>query len=167
MFSRIYADTAGTRDMGFTVFYVTQKSLPKWSFRLGACGGTITTPQGILTSPSYPDNYSNDVECIYTISRPNMTYINLTISYFDTHCTDNLEMRDGRFESSPKMASFCGDGNVIPPYLLTSKNHLRIRYIMVSALLSMQLETENDIRYVDNTEMKYTFTCLADSHQTT
>ena len=101
--------------------------MASWSFRIGSCGGKIITPQGLLTSPYFPFNYPNDVECSYIISRPTRTFINLTISYFDTLCGDNLEMWDGIDENSPKMASFCGNGDVIPPYLLTSTNNLKIR----------------------------------------
>lgn len=97
------------------------------TFRIGSCGGSVITPQGLLTSPSYPDSYPNDAECIYTISRPEMTYINITFEGFDTLCGDNLEMWDGDSMNSPKMASFCGNGTVKPSYLLTSQNHLIMR----------------------------------------
>ena len=114
-------------EIGFSVSYDTHNGQSPWSFRLGSCGGTVTTQHGLLTSPSYPDNYPNDVECIYTISRPNNTYINITISGFDTICEDNFEMWDGNSENSRKMATFCGSDGRIPPYLVTSQNHLRIR----------------------------------------
>ena len=114
-------------EIGFRVSFDTHNGQPPWSIRLGSCGGTITTQHGLLTSPSYPENYPNDVECIYTILRPKNTYINITISSFDIICEDNLEMWDGDSQNSPKMASFCGNDGIIPPYLLTSQNNLRIR----------------------------------------
>ena len=105
------------------------------SFRIGSCGGTIETPRGVLTSPSYPDSYSNDAECIYFISLPLMAKINMTFSSFDILCEDNLEVWDGNSDISPKMATFCGNGNVIPPFLVTSQNHLRIRYTLLVLMI--------------------------------
>ena len=58
----------------------------------------------------------------------------MTFEEFDIHCGDAIEMWDGSSEDSPKMASFCGNGSVIPPYLLTSQNHLKIRYILQNLL---------------------------------
>ena len=98
------------------------------TFRIGSCGSTVKTPQGILTSPFYPDKYPNDAECIYIISLPDMAKINMTFVSFDTDCGDNLEIWDGNSSTSPKMAAFCGNGDVIPSYLITSQKHLRIRY---------------------------------------
>ena len=126
---RLYSNNKDdSSDKGFGVSYETRNEQASWSFRLGSCGGNVTTPRGLLTSPSYPNNYLNDVECNYLISLPNGSYINITFEEFDIHCGDTLELWDGSSDDSPKMASFCGNGTVIPPYLLTSQNHLRIRY---------------------------------------
>merc|ERR1711879_543538 len=54
---------------GFQLRYESS-NVSKWSYNFGACGGNFTTPQGIITSPSYPDNYPDNADCIYTISQP-------------------------------------------------------------------------------------------------
>ncbi|XP_071477907.1 blastula protease 10-like [Diadema antillarum] len=34
---------------------------------VGTCGGDFTGNSGTMASPNYPDNYDNDLECVYTI----------------------------------------------------------------------------------------------------
>ena len=109
--------------------------MSKWSYNGGACGGSFTTPNGILTSPSYPENYPKNADCVYTISQPTGTVIHLNIltmdikysdygydHYYDykddydyhqyggvTCMTDYLEIRDGTSEQSPLIDGYCGD----------------------------------------------------------
>ena len=128
IFFRLYSNNQNGREIGFSLSYNSHDEAASWSFRIGSCGGAVTTAQGLLTSPSFPDSYPNDVDCNYTISRPDQTFINITISNFDALCGDKLELWDGNTDISQKMAQFCGDGEVIPPYLLTSTNNLRMRY---------------------------------------
>jgi len=102
------------------------------TYRIGACGGSFNTSKGILTSPSFPGNYPNGADCIYTISQPNGTYVNISILTMDINCKgstpDYIEMRDGYFEGSPLMGRFCGDRTNIPAVIQTTQNHLRIRW---------------------------------------
>lgn len=77
----------------------------------GKCGGSYTDHEGLLTSPSYPDNYPDRADCIYTLSLPNDTFLNLKFLTFDldaTDCKDYLEIRDGDSEKSPLIGTFCG-----------------------------------------------------------
>ena len=67
----------------------------------------------------------------------------MTFEEFDIHCGDAIEMWDGSSEDSPKMASFCGNGSVIPPHLLTSQNHLKIRYSLQNLL---EIEAREEVR---------------------
>ena len=68
----------------------------------GKCGGTITNPNGLLTSPSYPYKYPHKAQCIYLISQPNGTYVNISFISMDVKCQERyspgqnyIEMRDG------------------------------------------------------------------------
>ena len=88
---------------------------------LGASGGNFTAPQGLLTSPSFPQNYPDDTECTYIISQPNGTYINMKIvdmdlefedNYFGFSCHDYLEIRDGESEESELIGQFCGNNTL-------------------------------------------------------
>ena len=101
------------------------------TYRIGACGGSFNTPKGILTSPSYPRNYPDNADCIYTISQPVAPYISISFLHMDLDCegrpADYVELRDGDSEESPLMGSFCGDRSNVPAVMQTTQNHLRIR----------------------------------------
>ena len=104
---------------------------PNVTYSIGACGGNFTTLKGILTTPAYPWNYPNDVDCIYTISQPNGTYISMSILSMDIDCegtpSDYMEIKDGNSENSPLIAKSCGNGSHFPESIQTSQNHLSIR----------------------------------------
>ena len=101
---------------GFKILYetITSQDEPLWSYNSGSCGGHFTTSNGLLNSPSYPQNYPVYTECIYTISQPNGTHVNMTILNmdieYDSNCGwDYLEIRDGSSEASPLIDRLCGD----------------------------------------------------------
>ena len=52
---------------------------------VGECGGNFTMEDGILTSPSYPEKYPNYADCLYAISKPNGTYLELKLLMFDLY----------------------------------------------------------------------------------
>ena len=53
--------------------------------RLGACGGNLTSPIGLLTSPSYPNQYPENIECIYRITQDNVKSITIIFLDLDIH----------------------------------------------------------------------------------
>ena len=116
---------------GFLLEYQRLHGTPQVTYRIGACGGSFTTPKGIITSPSYPRNYSDNADCIYTISQPGGAYLSLSFLSMDIDCqgtpSDYIELRDGDSEGSPLMGSFCGDRSNAPAVMQTTQNHLRIR----------------------------------------
>ena len=92
---------------------------------IGACGGNFTASSGLLTSPSYPDNYPASKECVYIISLPSSTFLDLSFHMFDLRkkyqsIDDNIEIRDGGSEASPLIGSFFK--NSIPKFTQTTKN---------------------------------------------
>ena len=102
------------------------------------CGGIYSNSSGILTSPSYPNPYPYMADCVYLISQPNGTYVNISFLNMDIDCqkfgnisedfkSDYIEMRDGNSEDSPLMGIFCGDSNNVPDFMITTQNHLRLR----------------------------------------
>ena len=109
---------------------------PISSGNVGGCGGTFTSPVGLLTSPSYPDVYPNDANCVYIISTTKGTRINIRVVdmdieyesdnydyYYDNYdyhqyggvtCKyDYLEIRDGTSDQSPLIDAYCGDNTVV------------------------------------------------------
>ena len=118
---------------GFQLEY-NSTNVSQWTFRSGTCGGSFKTPQGIFTSPSYPDNYPDNADCIYTISQANDTAILLKILSMDFHsynwnpdCQSNdyIEIRDGPSDDSPLLDKLCGSD--IPAPIQTSNNQVWIK----------------------------------------
>ena len=78
----------------------------------GKCGGNFTTPHGLLTSPSYPEIYPNNIDCVYTITQPTGAAILLNVLSFNTErFSDFLEIRDGPSDASPLLAKLSGEGS--------------------------------------------------------
>ena len=100
------------------------------TFVAGACGGASETLNGTFTSPSYPDNYPDNVDCIYTITLPTGNMISLSTEMFDVEddngCSyDWLEIRDGSSDTSPTIGNYCGIN--MPSLLRSTQNNLWIR----------------------------------------
>ena len=104
------------------------------TYHLGKCGGYFTTPHGLLTSPSYPKNYSNNAYCTYIVSVPKGSYIKLTLLQVEIHCLlpdlDFLEMRDGGSEEAPLMIKFCEKKKHVPTEMTTSQNFFWMRFVV-------------------------------------
>ena len=109
------------------------------------CGSVCrdySSPNGILRSPYYPAPYTEDTDCVYTISQHSGTYIMLRILYIDinnsyydffnwdyvsdnTCGTDYLEIRDGQSEQSSLLDKICGTD--IPAPIQSTQNHMWLR----------------------------------------
>lgn len=118
--------------------HVTLTCLYDHLFCLGTCGYEFssTIPNGVITSPSYPNMYPKYAECIYSISQENGTYISLQIHIFNLLITerrkcssgkyrDFIEIRDGNSNDSVLMGKFCGTD--IPANIQSTSNNLWIR----------------------------------------
>ena len=119
------------RGLGFQLRYELT-NITEWSYNFGGCEGSFSTPNGILTSPSHPDNYPDNSNCISTISRPTGTVILLRFLSMDvfppypweTSCLgDYLEIRDGSSEDSPLMDKLCSNDSTENPGLIQSSQH--------------------------------------------
>ena len=106
-------------------------------FSLG-CGGNLSDPKGVLSSPFFPNPYPNNFECIYKVTQAIGTYVSLTIIYMDIDCEnydtyyDFLEIRNGDSESSPSMGKYCSNRKHLenPVLLQSASNNLWIRLIL-------------------------------------
>ena len=87
----------------------------------------------MLASPSYPDNYPDDSDCIYHISQPEGTNVTMKIlqvaMYRDATCQlqDYLEIRDGSDADTPILSVVCGFDPDIYPAIHSTQNHMWIR----------------------------------------
>ena len=95
------------------------------------CGGNYTNGSGVITTPFYPNLYPPVEECIYLISLPNGTNVNMTVLNMDIDChaagSDYVEMWDGKSEESQFIGRFCGNSSNMPAVFQTTQNYLRIR----------------------------------------
>jgi hypothetical protein len=97
-----------------------------------ACGGLYSTPNGLISSPYYPNPYPGNRECVYIISQTAGTYVNLNFLHFDIEGSydcgyDYLEIRDGDTANSTLMGRFCGDATLIPPPMTSTHNYVWIK----------------------------------------
>ncbi|XP_034025114.1 cubilin [Thalassophryne amazonica] len=84
-----------------------------------ACGGFIhlndNEPPGYITSPNYPKNYPQNIDCIWVISVPNgeAVQINFEDDFYiepTSDCIyDYLELRDGSTSNADPIARLCGN----------------------------------------------------------
>uniref|UniRef100_A0A3B5KPA0 CUB and Sushi multiple domains 3a n=1 Tax=Xiphophorus couchianus TaxID=32473 RepID=A0A3B5KPA0_9TELE len=126
-----------------------------------SCFFNFTTPSGVLLSPNYPQEYGNNMHCVWLIitnpeSRINLAFNDLSMekqfdflsikdggkvllnyvlisslsfnsSWFRTEVNyDVLEVRDGRFPSSPLIGSY--QGTQVPQFLISTSNFLYLLF---------------------------------------
>ena len=119
------------RGLGFKLDYESTNVAPQVNYRMGEsgkCGGMFTTlPFGIITSPSYPNKYPVNADCVYTISRPSGTVIHINFLDMDIHCRyDYIEIKDGLSKDSRRLTKLCG--NLAPSNIVKStQNHMWIK----------------------------------------
>ena len=128
----------------FKLRYDAMSGFPGTTHRQGKCGGIFSTLNGIFTSPSYPDYYPQDIDCIYKISTQTGKVILLTFPSLDVWCKttfrwissfvttkirlDYLEIRDGPRGASPLLRDLLCDSE-IPSPIQSTQEHLWIRYV--------------------------------------
>ena len=105
-----------TSGLGFQLGYEST-NVSEWSYSSGKCGGSFTTPNGIIASPSNLENYPDIADCIYIISQSTGAVILLNFFQMDVDCyavdgsnkmqKQYLEIRDGPSEASPLSAQLC------------------------------------------------------------
>ena len=120
---RFHSSRNGNR-AGFHIEYKVLKQFTE-------CGGFYSNASGVLSSPLHPNPYPDLADCVYLISQPNWTYVNMSFFNMDVDChgtpSDYIEMRDGKTEESPLMGRFCGNGRKVPAFMQTTQNHLKIK----------------------------------------
>ncbi|KAE8596094.1 hypothetical protein XENTR_v10015965 [Xenopus tropicalis] len=91
-----------------------------------ACGGTLHMETGAFNSPSYPENYPANTECVWNIlsspgNRLLLSFITFSVQHSDSCSHDYLEIREGN-ETGSLMGRFCGD--ILPSNITTITGHI-------------------------------------------
>ncbi|KAL1493429.1 hypothetical protein ABEB36_011486 [Hypothenemus hampei] len=93
------------------------------------CGGSLTESNGVIT---FENESLSDIECQWNITVRSSRTIQLTFEKFDLgttmRCKNYLIIRNGIFPNSPFLGDgrFCGPDK--PPNLVSSSNHLYLKY---------------------------------------
>ncbi|KAK3513783.1 hypothetical protein QTP70_028893 [Hemibagrus guttatus] len=107
------------------------------------CSRNLTALSGLIKTPGFPDNYSNNLECTFIIFAPKMSEIVLEFESFDME-TDNtgpagascrfdyLEIWDGYPTVGPHIGRYCGPNS--PG-----------RVVSYTGILSLFIHTDNAI----------------------
>uniref|UniRef100_A0A0X3NJV3 Metalloendopeptidase n=1 Tax=Schistocephalus solidus TaxID=70667 RepID=A0A0X3NJV3_SCHSO len=120
-----YRRSAGSLSTGFVAEYQA------------ICGGEVVQEEGIITSPSYPEFYKPNKECIWKIVVPVGFSVALTFQSFDIEKHDNcvydfLEIRDGLAETSPLLKKLCGSN--LPTPIKSTNNMMYVRFVSDSSV---------------------------------
>ncbi|GAB6021030.1 hypothetical protein CHUAL_003667 [Chamberlinius hualienensis] len=98
-----------------------------------ACGGQIDAPNGTITSPSFPDMYPPNKNCIWEIVAPPQYRITFNFTHFDMEgnnqdCEyDSVDIRSKMAKNEMrKHGVYCGTR--LPPVITSEGNNLRIEF---------------------------------------
>ncbi|GCC19449.1 hypothetical protein chiPu_0000001, partial [Chiloscyllium punctatum] len=106
-------------------------ALAQWNDSLPTCivpcGGILTKRRGSILSPSYPEPYDNNLNCIWKIMVPEGAGIQVQVISFATeHNWDSLDFYDGVDTNAPRLGSF--SGTTIPAFLNSTSNNLYLNF---------------------------------------
>ncbi|OXB69778.1 UNVERIFIED_CONTAM: hypothetical protein H355_009527, partial [Colinus virginianus] len=93
--------------------YRTPRLIDALTIGTAECEQKIHSPNGIITSPNWPDKYPSRKECTWEISATPGQRVKLTFNEFEIEqhqeCAyDHLEVFDGESEKSPILGRLCG-----------------------------------------------------------
>ncbi|XP_066271849.1 CUB and sushi domain-containing protein 1-like [Branchiostoma lanceolatum] len=94
---------------------------------------TNSVTEGYITSPNYPGDYPNNIDCSWTITAPSTSRIQLdflgmfNIEDGDIHCPyDYVQALEGQISSLSVLGKFCG--LTLPPTVRTVGNVMTVRF---------------------------------------
>ena len=100
------------------------------SYSLSPCGGVLEGPVAMVTSPNYPLNYPDNVNCFWLLKFTEGSQIEIKTASFslDSDCSaDNVTIRNGGAPDSPVLWSGCG--NQVPPEHMSQSNMVTIQFV--------------------------------------
>lgn len=131
-----------TTDNHLFISFVSDASIEGSGFKLvfeahsQACGGVIELndgdPPGYITSPNYPQNYPQNIDCFWVISVPNGEAVKIDfedefyIEPSDNCLHDYLELHDGSNLNAELISRLCG--NTRPSTQVSTGSFLLLRF---------------------------------------
>lgn len=93
------------------------------------CGGVLTGLSGVISSPGYPQEYSNNADCSWTIHVSNTSVVTLVFLDFQLEnnegCNfDFVTLFDGPTVSHHHLGRYCGADK--PPNIVTTSSQLLV-----------------------------------------
>uniref|UniRef100_A0AAQ4NXI6 CUB domain-containing protein n=1 Tax=Gasterosteus aculeatus aculeatus TaxID=481459 RepID=A0AAQ4NXI6_GASAC len=98
---------------------------------LDMCGGVLTGLSGVISSPGYPHEYSNNADCSWAIRVSNNSVVTLVFLDFQLENNegchfDFVALFDGPTVTHRHLGKYCGAER--PPNTVTSSNHLLVMF---------------------------------------
>ncbi|XP_059179030.1 cubilin-like isoform X2 [Physella acuta] len=100
------------------------------NYEFTTCGGILTEPNGIISSPGYPNGNTGSNYCSWKISAPEGSVIELSNWDFEfpLNCSEeNLILQNGGSQDSPNVGVFCSGTS--PPSFTSQSNELRLTLV--------------------------------------
>ena len=120
------------------------------SYSVSPCGGVLSGPQQIISSPNFPQNYPDNTHCVWMLkfspgSQIEVIFNNVIFSLnvlnqyskwqlktssfaLESACEgDNVTIRNGQYPDSPVLWSGCG--MTLPPDIITQSNIALIEFV--------------------------------------
>ncbi|XP_078583854.1 enteropeptidase-like [Branchiostoma floridae x Branchiostoma japonicum] len=113
---------------------VTDETCPSHVTPTPGCGGNLTAPSGgPVTSPNYPSNYGNQLNCEWSITLPEGRIIRLKFDYFNTdNGYDILTIYDGANDSATQLQRLTSSLRVSP--ITSTSNMMFLRFTSDSSI---------------------------------
>jgi len=115
----------GITDRGFHITFAEVPGVP-------GCGGVLTTPTGVFSSPQHPEPYAHGLECDWLIRLPSpddriaLTFLTFQLEGGVDCSYDSVEIHDGNLPNSPLVGRYCG--RTLPPTYLSRGNTLLVSF---------------------------------------
>ncbi|XP_073482747.1 CUB and sushi domain-containing protein 1 [Aquarana catesbeiana] len=92
-----------------------------------SCFFNFTTPSGIILSPNYPDEYGNNMNCVWLIISEPGSRIHLIFNDFDVEPQfDYVAVKDEGIAELPALGTF--SGNEVPSQIASNSHIVRLEF---------------------------------------
>ncbi|XP_071998418.1 CUB and sushi domain-containing protein 1 isoform X2 [Engystomops pustulosus] len=92
-----------------------------------SCFFNFTTPSGIILSPNYPDEYGNNMNCVWLIISDPGSRIHLIFNDFDVEPQfDYVAVKDEGMADLPALGTF--SGNEVPSQIASNSHIVRLEF---------------------------------------